>query len=298
MVRKARNATRRRRPARTIATRRRITVTRQAQQQSTLTSNFDTLMKVARLISTAVKVTTVPDYIRLGELIFNFIASKFTATELYHGAYAMMGITPGMLVINSPLLAPVTNGFSFPGYPVSIKWIQIKLMSNLQHSERAGRWAAVLIPYREEHDNQHYDKLLEKLTYSEVVAMPHSKSASAGTPLHIKYVMRDRINYCARPRELKEEIAVLYVIWDDVSRGSDIVTKEITPTEFGCDLEISAGIRPHVIFGPKHRVDYIPSVFEVKSKTTGLTRMHSEGKITFVKPFRRPIETEFEMVEG
>lgn len=295
MPNKRRQQNKRQRRQRTITRRafQRVKVQR-TQPNSPLSSTFNGAMRVARIASALLPIKDLPDYVKLAQVIFNFIVSKIGGSSYYRGAYSMVNITPGALVYNSPLLAKDTSGkYTFPGYPIQMKWINIKILNTTQHQERSGRWAAVFIPFRELHDKDHYTKVLENFTYSEVASMPYARSASSGQPINIHYKMRSLADYCARPRELGEEIGVLFMVWDHPGRGKDQISTAFTNTEFSCDIEFSAGLVPHVIFGSQHRIVYEPSVFDVKCLTNGkVSRVHDGDLVYFVSNQ----ETDFEML--
>ncbi|KAF5292488.1 hypothetical protein FQA39_LY14035 [Lamprigera yunnana] len=159
------------------------------------------------------------------DLVFNYIIASLSQVKNYIGAFAMFGVTPGSLLVNSPLLAKDTSGtFSFPSYPVKVKHLRLKLIDTTQAQERSGRWAAVFIPYREPHDANHYTTKLKDLTFAELVSMPAAVSGPCLKQLVINYRMRDLTDYCSRPRELAEEIGVVMIIWDCGNR--DNFTKE------------------------------------------------------------------------
>lgn len=215
------------------------------------------------------------------DVVFNLISRAINQTNNYVGAYAMFGVQAGALLINSPLLAPDSNGkYTFPGYPVRVKYINFILRDTTQAQERSGRWAAVFVPYREEHDSGHYANKLASLTYQELAAMPYAVSGTCLKPLRLSFRMRDPSDYCSRPRELAEELGVVMIIWDTGSR--DDFTKKMDNTSFNCEIDVTGGCVPHVIFGPTHRVSYPADTFKIRSLTSGATRIHHEdGRIEF-----------------
>lgn len=215
------------------------------------------------------------------DIVFNIIATVIGGSKYYTGAYAMFGISPASLLYNSPLLARDSNGgYTYPGHPVSITDMAFRLTSTTQSSERAGKWAAVMIPYREEHDKSHYNDVLSTLTFDDVVAMPTSCSGLTTQPLSLRHQMRDKSAYCARPRELTEEIAILFAIWQEPShiKSSDNFTR----SDFNCEVESLVGCKPHVLFGPRHRVPFTDNDFKLRSLTNGMTiRVHEGQDVTF-----------------
>lgn len=202
------------------------------------------------------------------DLVFNLVSQALGKVNYYTGAYGMFGVSAGAFLVNSPLLAKDSAGkFSFPGYPVKVKYLNFKLRDTTQAQERSGRWAAVFIPYREEHDRSHYSKILSALSYSEVAAMPYAVSGSCLNPLRISFRMRDPSDFCARPRELSEKVGVVMVIWDTGSR-SDFKSKPDN-ISFNCEIEVSGGCVPHILFRPTHRALYDANVFKIRQITTG-----------------------------
>jgi len=217
------------------------------------------------------------------DVIFDYIRNKLSDREYDIGVYAMFGLNPASMLVNSPLLAPTPNGTSFPGHPVSVKRIEVTIHNTTPGSERSGRWAAVLIPYIEAHDASHYAAKMKDLTFIEVAAMPHSRVNTADKDIRLSYRMRDKVAYCARPREIAEEIACVFIIWDTCD-GSKMVnpngSANIQPSQFKCDISITGLCRPHVIFGPKHRVTYDDTTFDINKKTVGGVRLHHpDGRI-------------------
>lgn len=225
---------------------------------------------MARVLITALNVS---DIVKTAfDVLFSFVSFDSGNKKNYRGAYSSFKITPGVLVKNSPLLAKNDTTYSFPGCPVSVQYINIKFKSVLQQSEKSGKWAVVFIPYREEHDDKNLPKQLADMTFAEVAAMPYAKTGRASQDLTITYRMRDKSAYCARPRELAEPLGIVYTIWDTSSRLS--YKEPMTNTDFNCEMEISAGCIPHIIFGPQHRVNYNSDVFDVKQINSEVERVH------------------------
>lgn len=223
----------------------------------------------------------------LFDVIFNYIIKQVTgqkeAVDYFTGAYCIFKITPGILLSMSPLLAESADGYSFPGYPVSVRYVGMTIVNTSKMSEKSGRWAAVFIPYREIHDDKNIPATLQKLTFQQVCAMPHAISAPANVALKIHFKMRDRTMYCARPRELTEPIGICAVFWD-TSRDKDIMKKSFDNSLFSCEINMYAGCLPHVIFGPDHRKNYPASTFTIPTLTNGEARIHQEdGNVLFAK---------------
>lgn len=86
----------------------------------------------------------------------------------------MFKVTSGSLFFQSLLLAKNGTLYSFPGYPVSVKHIGFWIINTARFQDHIGKWAAVFIPYRELHDDSHFTKVLQKLTFTEVAAMPYA----------------------------------------------------------------------------------------------------------------------------
>lgn len=82
--------------------------------------------------------------------------------------------------------------------------------------------------------------------------MPYAKVALGSEDISINFRMRDRTSYCARPRKISEEIAVMYIVWDVSSRDSLKDTPQ--NSTFCCEIEMRGGCIPHTIFGPQHRI--------------------------------------------
>lgn len=215
------------------------------------------------------------------DVVFNYIYNKIKTVNNNIGAFAMFGISPGSMMLNSPYLAKNGESYSFPGHPVSMKYINVILRNTTKLSEFSGRWAAVLIPYREGTDKSNYANILKDLTFSETVAMPYARSATADKDISISFRMRDKTNFCARPRRLTDEIAIVYIIWDTSSRDS--FTEKLTNSSFNCEIEIHGGCIPHEIFGPQHRVDFKVDDFKIRSVTDGSqVRVHENGVVSHV----------------
>lgn len=249
-------------------------------------------LRLARIGLGSLPISGLTNLLTIFDFAFNLIANTVNSKKFVTGAYSMFGVNPAVLLFNSPLLARSSSNYSFPGYPVSMKWIRFKLRNTTQNSERSGRWAAVFIPYRETHDASHYVNVLKDMTFAEVAAMPHSKVSDARHDIVLSYKMTDRVMYCAQPREISEEIGIVFVIWDTGSRA-DYAT-DITSSTFSCEVELEGGCRPHVIFGPQHRIDYPASAFNFQAKTKGdEVRIHDieNGHVSHVS-----LEDEYELM--
>lgn len=256
---------------------------------SNTVSNY---LKIARIILASLPIST------LGSSILNFInvAFEFISKQVpisseaektcVVGAYAMFGINPACLLFDSPLLAIDSDGsYNFPGHPVSMKHLRMRFKNVTKMSERSGKWAAVFIPYREFHDSTHYVSKIKDMTFTELAAMPYARVGEAHQDLIINYVMRNKNDYCARPREISEEIGICLVIWDNACRNSSVIETAFENAEFNCEIDIIGGCVPHIIFGPKHRVKYSAEKFKVRSVTTGeYVREHRiDGSVRRVK---------------
>lgn len=235
-----------------------------------------------KFIRTAVSMlpTGSTGIIKLMDFAFDLIARVVSSKNYYVGAQCVIGVSPAALLSNSPLLAKVSAGYSFPGFPVSVTHLTFKIKNTTKLSEHSGRWAAVFIPYREVHDAAHYKSLMN-LKFAEVCAMPYSKSGPSASDIIITFRMRDKTSYCARPREITEEIGLLTVVWDSTARDEQLLLTPFTNNDFNCEIEVSGGCRPHVIFGPQHRNNYSEDDFKLRSITTGKSvRLHHEdGRI-------------------
>ena len=97
-------------------------------------------MKLLRVAVASLPFSSVPTLLTLFDIAFNIISVLADTTKQFAGAYSLIKLTPGALLINSPLLAKIQAGYSFPGYPISIKWIHIRIRNTTQLSEKAGRW--------------------------------------------------------------------------------------------------------------------------------------------------------------
>lgn len=246
---------------------------------------------------TSLPVPSISSLLSVFDVAFNLVYKILKTTNQNVGAFAMFGVTPANLLVNSPYLAKIdSTSYSFPGHPVSMKHLKIRLRNTTKASEFSGRWAAVFIPYREEHDSTHYEKILADLSFTETVAMPYAQSDTADKDLVISYRMRDRSAYCARPREITEEIGIIYVIWDIGSRDS--FTDKLTNSSFNCEIELQGGCIPHEIFGPGHRVQFASDKFKIRSVTTGeLARVHyPDGTVRHLRLSDLKTEQSFEMI--
>lgn len=217
----------------------------------------------------------------LFNIMFSIITWTVGQTTVQAGAYAAFEITPGSVLKYSPLLAEDSNGqFSFPGHPVRMRSLSMKVCPTSKLSERQGKWAAVFIPYRELHDSTHYTTI-SKLDFVDVAAMPHAVTHTANRPIQINFKFRNQSEYCSRPRELKEAIGLLYIVWDSSSRANP--TEGIDGGLFGCEIELVGECQPYTIFGATHRVKFNPKVFEPPALNSSRYRNTNfdTGKITF-----------------
>lgn len=210
------------------------------------------------------------------DLAFNLFKLTVDKQDYFTGAYCIYKITPGCLVKQSPLLAQSGTNYTFPGHPVSIKFISFIIHSTASLGSYAGKWAAVFIPFLEMHDDSHYSTVITSLTFDEISAMPHAVVGPTFTDLRIMYRMRDRTAYCARPRELKESIGLVVVAWDNQARDSP--DAKPLNSQFNCEFELTAGFQPHVIFGPQHRVEHAEKVFKPICLTDGTSALDIRTK--------------------
>lgn len=220
-------------------------------------------------ISGLAKVTSIFDF------GFNLVSRVLTSTAYYTGAMAMFELSPAPLLLNSPLLAKDSANYTFPGHPVSMRHIVMRIRNTSQVSERSGRWAAVFVPYREPHDTERMPKSLQALSFEELSSMPHAVVAPASRDLFLSYRMRNRGDYCARPREINEHIAAVAIIWDaSCVKSAD----PFSNASFNCEIEVSGGMQPHVIFGPSHRTTFAATDFNLKPITEGdKVRVYTEN---------------------
>lgn len=230
--------------------------------------------QVRRILTAALPIlsgTTQLAILTIFDLAFNLYKLTVAAKDYYPGAYCMYKLTPGCLVKQSPLLAKNGAKFSFPGHPVSLKFISCIMHATVSMSSYVGKWTAVFIPFIENHDDSHYSDLIDKLTFDEIAAMPNAVSGPTFNDLRLMYRFKDRTAYCARPRELSEAIGLLIVAWDNQARDSP--SDKPVNSQFNCEFELTAGFLPHVIFGPQHRVDYPASTFRPICLTDGTKAM-------------------------
>lgn len=201
-------------------------------------------------------------------IFFNIISFLNGATREYRGAYAMFTIDAACMLKDSPLAANIksTKQISFPAYSVKMKWLNIHLVNTTANSERSGRWAAVFFPYRELHDSRKFSTLLKDLTFQEVSSLPYSRVASCRDSIGINFRMRDPTMYCAQPREITEDLGVVFVIWDG---NNDSPTALPPSSAFNCELELKAGMKPLMLFGPNRRQEYKEIEFDMHCITDG-----------------------------
>lgn len=137
------------------------------QRRPTSGVNFPSILGYVKTITSLLPVNTtiVSSILSLVDLAFNWYTTMFGAKSYTRGAYAMFMVTPAPLISESPLLAPVEvekrQYYSFPGYPVKVLSITMRLKNTVSQSEKCGQWAAVLVPFRERHDSSHYPSVIE-----------------------------------------------------------------------------------------------------------------------------------------
>lgn len=264
----------------------------------TTASSLVSFMRVVRTILAALPLVTganssITSLIGIFDVSFNFIKSVMGGVDYYNGAYAMFLIRAGSLMMNSPLMAGNATNLSFPGYPISVRWLRLRLRNTSSNAERAGRWAAVFIPFREMHDPTHYEKVLKNgVTFEEVSSMPYARVSDARVDLNINFAMRDKTMYCARPRELTEGLGVVIVCWDTGSR--DDFSKHVTNSMFNCEIELEAGCIPHPIFGPRHRVTFVAKEIDISSITDGTSVLVNNLDTGTRQLVRNDLTTDFE----
>lgn len=278
MANRGQRATRRRRGQQRRRTGRRPTTLMRSRRmqmsgQSRTPSSLG-FQHVRRVLTAALPIlsgSTQLTLLSIFDLAFNLYKLTVDSKVYYPGAYCMYKITPGCLVKQSPLLAQNGAQYSFPGHPISLKYIACVIHSTVALSSYVGKWAAVFIPFIEPHDDKHYAKYIDKLTFDEIATMPNSVTGPSYTDLRLMYRMRDRTAYCARPRELDEAIGLVIVAWDNQAR--DTPADKPLNSQFNCEFELTAGFQPHVIFGPQHRVNYEAGTFKPITLTDGTKAM-------------------------
>lgn len=225
-------------------------------------------LKFGRTLLTGFLLPKQADIMKVIYNVFLSYVQLLTKVKSYVGCLCSFEVTPGSLLKDSPLLATISQSvYSFPAIPVKTRHIKIRITNTTKLENRAGKWAAVYIPYRELHDAGKYSDELLKTTYSEMCQMPNAKSGNCNQDLVVNYRPRDKSDYCARARELDETIGILAVAWECYDRLEEDYAKAFDNTEFSCEFEISGTIDPLVTFGPKHRKEYSASVFEPKPVT-------------------------------
>lgn len=232
-------------------------------------------MKLARTWTSAIitdrTVRTLVDF------IFGIIIKTLSSASYYAGAYCCLTITPGALVSSSPLLARTSDtGYNFPGHPVSLRFLNIQIRNVTKWSSHGGQWGAVFVPYRELHDEGKYVEQLKSTSFSELSQMPHARVRPASMDINIRFPMKDKTLYCARPRELDEGIGVLLVIWDSAQTPTN---EKPTSADFTCEVTLEAGVQHHTVFGPTHRQNFEPSVFALKQHTSEV-QVHHKGNVS------------------
>lgn len=194
------------------------------------------------------------------DILFNVIELTVGSITVKAGAYSAFQVTPGCLMKYSPYLAKDSNGtFTFPGHPIRVLDLRVKILPVTKMSERQGKWAAVFIPYKELHDAKSY-QTVQKMDFTEVSAMPYAVSNLANKNLFLTYKFRNPYDYCSRPRELNEAIGLIFIVWDASSRNDN--TSDLDGGLFGCEIEIYGTCKPYPIFSSIHRVAYESKVFE------------------------------------
>lgn len=141
---------------------RNLTFRVQGTSVSSRLQNYSGFIRLIRVATTTLPLPdSLKDFARLIDIALNLYARVVKSVSYYVGANAMFTISPACLLVNSPLLAKDSNNsYSFPSHPVSMKYLTIRLRNTTQISEHSGRWAAVFITYREEHDSRHYTNIL------------------------------------------------------------------------------------------------------------------------------------------
>lgn len=202
-------------------------------------------------------------------ILYNIFLSTIdllTTQSTKVGSICVFKITPGSLLKQSPLLAKISSEkYSFPAFPVKIKHMTIRLTNTTQMSNKVGKWAAVYIPFREEHDTNKYDNTLKTMIYPELCAMPNARSGNCNQDLVISYRARNQSDYCNRARELHEPVGILTFIWENYDR--DDYSKDFQNSDFSCEFEISGEVAPMITLGSNHRRDVSSTELEPLSIT-------------------------------
>lgn len=241
-------------------------------------------LRVGRILLTGLPLSTSAVIAAaLYEVIFSLI-QLMSSSVSYIGANCVFKITPGTLLKNSPLAAEVANGISFPAFPVKVANFTLRISNTTAMANKVGKWAAVYIPFREEHDNNKYDKKLTQLSYSQLCELPFAKSGNCNQDLVLTWKGRDRSDYCNRARELNEPIGIIAIVWSCCDRNDSEYKNAFTNTDFSCDLSLSGTVHPMITLGAQSREIYPTSSFEPFNVTKSSNTLYiygSRGQFSF-----------------
>lgn len=224
------------------------------------------LMRYGRTLITGFPLADASLMLVLYDVALSLIS--ILTSKTYVGSICAFELTPGSLLRESPLLAKIdSNNYSFPSRPIKVKNISIRITNTTAFGQRIGKWAAVYVPYREEHDAEKYSKNLKTLTYGEICQMPYARSGNCSQDLVLNFRNRNLADYCSRARELSEAIGALVVVWENYDRNESDYKTAFTNTDFSCEFELSGIVEPLVVYGPAHRSEYAKEVFQPKKIT-------------------------------
>lgn len=229
-------------------------------------NGFMKMMRFGRTLLTGFPLTDASMMLVLYDVALSLVS--LLTSKLYVGSICAFELTPGSLLHESPLLAKVdANNYSFPSRPIKVKNITIRITNTTAFGQRLGKWAAVYVPYREEHDAEKYSGELKTLSYSQICQMPYARSGNCSQDLVLSFRNRNIADYCSRARELSEAIGALVVVWENYDRNEADYKTAFTNTDFSCEFELSGVVEPLVVYGPNHRTSFAKEVFQPKKIT-------------------------------
>lgn len=237
-----------------------------------------TLLYVSRVFCSSLPVLGVPVK-KFFDFVFDIMVRVISKKKFYVGAYTIFEVTPGAMVSDSPLLGKSSTGFSFPGTSVEVKSLRIVLQNTTPLSERRGRWSMVFVPYRERTSRRDIKKNFYFMKFTELASMPYAVQGLASDDLMVKFSMKNHNDYCSRPRQMRDSIGIVMVIWDtNFNQPSAILGNQ----HFNCEMMMTGEVMPNTIFGASHRIEYPASMFRLRQLTTGgIARVEDDGRFTF-----------------
>lgn len=128
-----------------------------------------------------------------------------------------------------------------PVATVQMVSLTVKVASQSKISDKQGKWAAAVIPFKNENSETDLDKYKDKtLTYRDVTQLPYARFGPTHAPLTVGFKFNNSSDYCSRDLNINQNYCAIVVAFEDLAR--EAYTK-ITTDEFAADIDVSTVFR-------------------------------------------------------